>query len=256
VSLIRNGAHVISGLNRYFGAVGAATLPGNFDKTGAHRNFRSGEHSVQYATEKSGFPNGYRHPAAWLQPQIGGAMSSRDEAYVTLSAAGVGAEGVNLIGASVITLDSIGVGGLIAGAVGSAVISLTATGDMFAAIGAQGTATITINGAGTMGALGWLVGAAGITVTGSLTPYAVGHMVGTTVEQGLTVTGITNSVWAKIIEAGFTAEEILRLLAAHAAGNALTLETNPEFYSLDGSKTRIAGTVAAGTRTITTRDGA
>ena len=256
MSLIRNGANVISGLNRYFGAVGAPTLPGNFDKTGAHRNFRSGDHSIQYVTEKSGFPNGYRHPAAWLQPQIGGAMCSRDEAYITLTASAIGAEGVNMTASAVITVDAAAIGGLIAGGVATATISIGATADISAVISGTAEATISLGGDATIGAIGWLVADSTITLDGTVVPYAIGHMTATTEDQGLSVAGITNAVWAKAIEAGFTAEELLRLLAAHAAGDVAQLDTNPEFSSLDGSKVRIAGTLTASTRTITTRDGA
>lgn len=57
------------------------------------------------------------------------------------------------------------------------------------------------------------------------------------------------------IEGGFTLKDAIRLLLAAAQGNATGLEsTSIAFKSIDGSKTRVAGTVVAGTRTITTRD--
>jgi hypothetical protein len=72
----------------------------------------------------------------------------------------------------------------------------------------------------------------------------------------LTPEGIRDVVWAKIVEAGFSAEEIMRLLAAHAAGAATGLENgNPQFTGLDGSTLRIDGTYAAGTRTIDALNG-
>ena len=63
-------------------------------------------------------------------------------------------------------------------------------------------------------------------------------------------------VWSKIVEAGFSAEEILRLLAAHAAGSATGLEgSNPQFTGLDGTTIRIDGTYSGGTRTIDALNG-
>ena len=62
-------------------------------------------------------------------------------------------------------------------------------------------------------------------------------------------------VWQRAIENGLTAEQILRLLAAAVAGDATGLDgASHVFKSLDGTKTRIAGTLSGGDRTITTRD--
>jgi len=62
-------------------------------------------------------------------------------------------------------------------------------------------------------------------------------------------------VWQHVIEAGISAEQIVRMLSAALLGNATGLHGNPAFTSIDGSKTRVAGTIAAGTRTITMLDG-
>ena len=72
----------------------------------------------------------------------------------------------------------------------------------------------------------------------------------------LTPEGIRDMVWSKIVEAGFSAEEIMRLLAAHAAGSATGLEgSNPQFTGLDGTTIRIDGTYSGGTRTIDALNG-
>lgn len=76
---------------------------------------------------------------------------------------------------------------------------------------------------------------------GTLTPYAIGHMSGTTEEAGLTPNGIANSVWGKVIEAGFSADQILRILAAQAAGSATVLRQQPAIHRpgrYDGSHRR------------------
>jgi hypothetical protein len=73
---------------------------------------------------------------------------------------------------------------------------------------------------------------------------------------GLTQQQVADAVWTRAIEAGFTAEQILRILAAEAAGTATGLEgANPVFKGLDGTTTRIDGGYNAGVRTINSRNG-
>ena len=68
--------------------------------------------------------------------------------------------------------------------------------------------------------------------------------------------GSGSNPWTEVIESGFTAAQILRLLAAHAAGAATGLESgNPQFIGLDGSTVRIDGTYSGGTRSIDALDG-
>jgi hypothetical protein len=65
---------------------------------------------------------------------------------------------------------------------------------------------------------------------------------------------VTGAVLEARIEGTLTLKQALRLLLAVAQGDGTNLDTNPAFKSLDGSKTRVAGTRSGGTRTITTRD--
>lgn len=79
----------------------------------------------------------------------------------------------------------------------------------------------------------------------------------TTTITGPTDTQVANAVWASILESGLSAQAILRLLAAVAVGDATGLDgTQLAFKSLDGTRTRVEGTIAAGARTVTKRDGA
>lgn len=67
---------------------------------------------------------------------------------------------------------------------------------------------------------------------------------------------VTGAVLEARVEGDLTLKQALRLLLAQAAGNATGLDGGAVvFRSLDGSKTRVAGTVAAGVRTVTVRDG-
>ena len=72
----------------------------------------------------------------------------------------------------------------------------------------------------------------------------------------LTQDDVTGAVLESKVEGNLTLKQALRILLAHAAGDATGLEgATPAFKSLDGSKTRIAGTYASGTRSVTTVDG-
>jgi hypothetical protein len=73
----------------------------------------------------------------------------------------------------------------------------------------------------------------------------------------LTQDGVTGAVLEAQVEGTLTLKQTLRILLAHAAGNATGLEgISPVFKSaVDSSKTRIAGTYTSGTRTVSTLDG-
>lgn len=72
----------------------------------------------------------------------------------------------------------------------------------------------------------------------------------------LTQDDVTGAVLESKVEGDLTLKQALRILLSHAAGDATGLEgASPEFKSLDGSKTRIAGTYSGGNRNVTTVDG-
>lgn len=72
--------------------------------------------------------------------------------------------------------------------------------------------------------------------------------------------GVTAAeVWQHVIEAGFSAEELLRLMAAMIQGSATGLRGAPAstvFKSIAGDRDRVVATVdpASGARTVTARD--
>jgi hypothetical protein len=64
-----------------------------------------------------------------------------------------------------------------------------------------------------------------------------------------------SQIWSHAIESGFTAEEILRILAAASAGKTSGQPTNPVFRDIGDTKDRITGTVDSnGNRTSVTLD--
>lgn len=225
----------------------------NTHRTAANRNLFASE---AITDDLVAVPSGNRHPSAWIMARKPGAISSRYEAGITIGSTGAGSMGVNGSGTAEIIFGLTGTGGLISSATGSAGISLGLTGSLFASKAVAGSAGITIDASGTTTAIGHAGGSAGTALAATWTPYAIGWLSGTTAEAGLTPTGIANAVWAKVIEAGYSAEEIIRIMAASSAGSATGLEgANPQFTGLDGVTVRIDGTYSAGTRTIDSLDG-
>lgn len=251
MALTRNGSHQLSGLSRFHGAVGAYGLRSALDNNGKRNNFNSGEHAVSDVTNRAAIPSGYRHPIAWRMGTKAGTVVSRNDIGITLAASGSGAMGKNTSGTAGIVFGLTGTGGLISSASGSAALALAASGVLFASKAVAGSATVTLTTNGVTIALGHTGGIAGVSLDCDWSPYAIGWLSGTTAEAGLTPNGIANAVWQKVVEAGFSAEEILRLIAAYAAGSATGLEgANPQFTGIDGTTLRIDGAYNAGTRTI------
>ncbi len=261
MGLLANGFRDSSGVYQTFGATASnnaypSARMANYARTGAIRNLTAGQGITD---DKVGLPSGNRHPSAWMMPQKGGALAARNtitgegDASITM-ASGVNGE-ASLTGAGDLTGTGALIVSLVAALTGSGTItnasaiaflqlaaSLAGAGDLAGAATAIGHAAAALQGdgdaSGTATALGTL--AASIVVTGT----------------GLSTANVGAAVWAQVIEAGFTAEQILRVLAAFAAGDGADLEGgNPEFTGLDGATTRIAGTYSAGTRNVTSVNG-
>ncbi len=253
--LYSTGVFQFSGITAMSGCVPSA-LPANKARTGASRNITAGEGITD---DKVGIPLGYRNGGAWVMPQKAGHLSAHNTGWVTLGASAAALSGKALEGSTTLTISTnTPAGQLIVSGTGSTTLTIsTNTPLLTASLGGTGSATLTIStNTPILGAEASLIGEAALTLTGTLVAYAVGHMEGTTEEAGLTNAGVANSVWSKVIEAGYSADQILRIIAASVAGSATGLEgANPQFTGLDGSTVRIDGTYAAGTRTIDALNG-
>lgn len=88
-------------------------------------------------------------------------------------------------------------------------------------------------------------------------PKARANPAATIKVNSLSQDDVTGAVLEATVEGGLSLKQALRILLAHAAGNATGLEgSNPVFKSaVDNTKTRIAGTYTSGTRTVSTLDG-
>ena len=247
MALVGNRSVLHKSPGRFLAGTVASNLRSNFNTAGSQAN-----RSQAYSPIFCAYPSGHLSPSAWALPRKAGAISSRNYAGLTLGLAGSGAMGVNGVGTTSITFGITGTGALIVSGAGTANFTITATGNAVATLNANGTAGITFATTGAIGALANANATATITINGVLAPYAVGFMSGSTVDASVvTPSTVAAAVWQQVIEAGYTSEQILRLLAAHAAGSATGLEgADPQFVGLDGSTVRINGTYSLGTRTI------
>jgi hypothetical protein len=203
------GATTLSGMN-------PTVLRLKFNSGAMRRNIFAGE---GITGSKTSLPNGNRHPVAYVMPRKNGGMSSRT-ASLTVTTVATGVNGLPGDGSATLTITTNTPDGQLVSTVqiGGAPASLSITTNtplLTASSNGDGSASFSITFANaTLGAEASVIGEALITINGTLTPYAIGIMQGTTEDQGLTVTGITNSVWNALLSNYST---------TGSAGNTLSL---------------------------------
>lgn len=267
-------------LNSSYPAVGVA----NFHMTGPQRNLTAG---VGISDETVGVPYGVRYPVAWIMPQKPGALASRNEVTGTGEVSDADMWAVKLAEAALTGTGELTATGslivqLVAAIAGTGEISdadikaflqlsaaLTGTGDADGTLTGLGALLAALTGTGTatgstLTAVGEL--AADIVVTGTgLTTGNVGPAVWAaiasanntpgTMGEKLNDAGSASNPWTEVIESGYTAAQILQLIAAAVQGDATGLESgSPTFKGLDGTTDRIEATYTSGTRTVTSRN--
>lgn len=208
-----------------------------------------------------GLPSGHLPPSSWSMPRTAGALSAINASTAALTLGTLNlAEGRNIAGdaAFAFSLPDASLQ-LVVSATGAATITFSGAGELAGALQAVGSSSVSFTvGAATLGAIISAQASASFAISASGTPRAVGNLAGDiTPFTELSPQNLAAAVWGTIIEAGFSADQVLRILAAHAAGSATGLEgANPQFTGLDGTTLRIDGTYSAGTRTIDALDGA
>jgi len=193
----------------------------NYARTAAMRNLTAGE---GITSELVSVPSGNRHPNVWVMPQKAGALAARntvggeggvtdaDRLAVKLAVAA-------LVGSGELTATGAKIVQLLADLVGSGTVSTANLQAFLAAVadltGSGGVTDADLEGLGAL--LAALAGdgtldASVLTGIGELDADLV--VTGT----GLSTANVGQAVWSALIEAGFTAEDLLRLAAAGAAG--------------------------------------
>lgn len=215
---------------------------------------------IQYNTGTlTAIPQGSNTPGTWMLPQKAGGMSSHNEAQGDSDATLSMASGINIAGLAEGSTPTVEatlqlVVSMLATALGEATVS----GNLNAALGMSGTSAGVASQTAVINALAWAIGQANGEATATLVSYATGELAGSiTPFTELSPENLAAAVWGQIIEAGYSADEILRIVAAHAAGAATGLEgSDMQFTGLDGSTVRIDGNYSGGTRTIDSLNGA
>lgn len=259
----------------------------SWQQAGINRGrFYRSQTSATYATWAN--PTGYYPPATWIIPQKAGEMSTyynlvgtgtitfanlAGGKYGTATLTGSGTitnADLGLIVQMVATL--LGIGTLSADIIGqlNANATLTGTGTISSAsLGALGGLLASLTGSGTLSAAIQALGnmSADITSQGStLTTANVGAAVWSaiasenntplTMGEKLNDAGSASNPWTEVIESGYTAGQILKILAAVAAGKLAGAPNSPiQITGIDGTTTRVSATVdSSGNRTAVTLD--
>lgn len=255
----------------------------NFARTGANRNITAGEGITSGLVS---LPSGNRHPSAWMMPQKPGALASRNSITGTGSAAAAalavklaaadltGSGSLEAIGGLIVQLiaDIAGSGGIseadakaflqavasIGGSGGISEAQATGLGELVAAITGLGLVDATLTGTGELSAdlvvtgTGLTTGNVGAAVWAAI---ASANNTAGTMGEKLNDAGSGTNPWTEVIEAGYSAADVLRLISAVLLGNATGLESGAQvFTGLDGTTERVTGTYTDGERTTTDLD--
>lgn len=195
-------------------------------------------------------PYGYYPPGAWGLPTTGGALAAHNRiegagaladsnlaggrnGEAALSGAGdIDNADLALIVSAVAALSGTGaLSGDILGVL-QAAAALAGEGDVTAALGALAGLATTLTGTGAV--------VSAITATGSMASEI------TVTGTGLTTANVGAAVWAKVIETGFSAEQLLQLIAAATAGKVSGAATTTiTIRNVGDSTDRIVATVDA-----------
>lgn len=243
MALIGNYSVLSKGVGVQLGGVGFTGFKGEFNKSGAMRNFYAGWASEVNVTDRSGFPNGYRASYTWVIPIKEGGLSI----YF-----GIGGDGTiepsNLAGGLNTDSTIIGVGDIISAnlalivsavstIIGSSNFSadiigkleasatLAGSGDLEGALGALADAVATIVGDSDLSVIPSATGfiSADITNTSELSPQSLAAAVWNSVASAFNLSGTMgnklNSAgsagdpWGTILPNGYTGEQAGAILS-------------------------------------------
>jgi len=256
----------------------------NFVRSGTLRNFH-GDARVTGESLKSSRPSGMTHPYTWSMARTAGAMAARYEISGVATFSGSGALGRNITGSSAGVGSFTATGGLLVSGTATITGLATFTSNAFAALAAAATITGTggfpttdsyllredggfvlredgskilleISGP-TLTALGWGISSITGVATFTGTRYATGTLEASiTPFTELSPQSLASAVWAQALEAGYTAEEMMRVMSAALAGEVSGAGTATVTIRDIGDTTdRIVASVdGTGNRTAVTLD--
>lgn len=258
MAMIRNGLSLSCNPQRYMGMNSAIVVERSvWNRHGAVRNFYVGDATYSGGSpiaSKSSFPVGYLHPYAWVMAPKAGGLSTwktvTGEGDVTLANLAGGLNAIAaLTGSGVVTNAALGL-------IVSAVAAITGSASVAADLVGKALASAGLTGSGDLAAILTAVGVlvAAVTGTGGVTAAtgtAYGALAADIVVTGdlLTADSVANAVWQFIIESGYTAEQIMRLIASAQTGltSGFTggAATGIAFRDINDTKDRITADVDA-----------
>ena len=220
--LVGNGIRAGGNPCRFHGGISTAhkVERSSYNQHGAVRSSLVGE-AKNTAARTAGYPNGYENGGAWCLPRKGGGLASHNrmlgsgelaaamQTARNLEAALTGAGDLSNAELSLIVsfFAALGGAGDLVGSISGSVkleAALTGSGDLAADLGAIIGLAASLTGSGTLD---------GSNLTG------LAHMAASILSYGeLTPEGLRDAVWGALLEAGFTAQDLVRLAAAGAAG--------------------------------------
>jgi hypothetical protein len=256
----------------------------NFVRSGPLRNFH-GEARVTGESLKSARPSGMTHPYTWSMARTSGAMASRLEIEGSATYTAAGALGRNLAATSSGVGSFTATGALVVSGTASINGVATVTSNAFAALLATASITgtggfasdgaiqlengdyllledgdnILLTGGITLTALGWGVVAISGVATFTGTRYATGELEAEiTPFTELSPQSLASAVWAELLESGYSAGDIMRVMSAALAGEVSGAGTaTVTIRDIADAKDRIVASVdGTGNRTAVTLDAA
>jgi hypothetical protein len=285
MALIGNYSILNRQLSRAVGGTTVANTPNQICPTGFYKN-RFGSFDNNAAT-----PNGYLAPAAWVLPMKSGGMSSYNQVQLSIvKSAAILVNAQYISGTSSITVSNTNANlGQIFAAVASGTISVAQgvvdLSALFAASGSSiisftltnatlggtfsmgGSSTITVTPSGLLTAIAFMEAEAGGATP--LSPEGLAAAVWNaaaasfndvgSMGEKLNDAGSASNPWTEVIESGYTAAEVLRILMAVASGRTDITDlgggsATVKFKSIDGTKDRIEATMTGSERTTVSID--
>jgi hypothetical protein len=239
--------------------------------------------------ETSSVPEGaFQSRACLIAPIIGGGLSSANNAIdIQFTQSGNVLAGGPMEGAATFALTGDGSLSLITGLAGDAFMTWTQTGALSLTIGLSGDLIASMTGSGALSmlvpisgdALATMTGAADLkgylALAGDITPFtelspenlaaavwnslAASYNDTGTMGEKLNDAGGAGNPWNTVIESGYTAGEIMQILAAFAAGKTDVVDlggglATVTFRDLGDTKDRIVGDMTNSERTTVTLD--
>ena len=211
--------------------------------------------------ESSSIPEGaFEGPASILPPLIAGALSSANTGTdIVMTGTGNALAGGPMEGATTFTLTGSGGLSLQVTLNGNGTVTVTGAGDLALTIGLASASSFAVTGAGGLSMIVPFDGLASFALTGSANLKGNLSLAGdVTPFTPLSPENLANAVWRQVLESGFTAEQLMRLLAAVAAGNTDIDTSGPDpivtFRDLNDTKDRIVATMTGSERTTVTKD--